>query len=547
MKTPQRSLLALAVVATLAQAQVAPDAGRTLQQEQQQPVEPPRPGTTVVIPVTPTQAPAPGGATVALKAVVFHGQTRLSDASLQALVRGAIGKPLDMAGLWALAQQVSEAYRAAGYPFARAYLPPQDLQDGTLRIEIVEGRFGRVRASGDPALAPSADAFLKALVPGDVIESAPLERSVMILGDLPGIVVAPVMRPGEQPGTGDLDLDVRRGPRAGGSVSLDDQGNRYTGQLRLQLDLRAGSAVAFGDQVSVHAMATDAKLWFGSLGYSLPVGGNGLRGHVEAAHTYYHLGREFQSLDAGGTANVVSAGMSWPFVRSQRANLSLDVTATHKSLRDEQGAAGTSQSKSSNSLPLALAFDLRDDALGGGLSYGTLSLTPGHLALGPTLAVTDGSTAHTAGNYARLNLDAARTQTVSADVSLYGRVAAQWASKNLDSSEGFGPGGITGVRAFPGGEAYGDAGWVTQLELRRQLGGVQGYAFYDIGGSRTDVHPWAPGRNARVLSGGGVGLRGQVERFVFDASIAHADRGGPVTSEKPAHRTQVWASVSMGF
>ncbi|HEX7639239.1 MAG TPA: ShlB/FhaC/HecB family hemolysin secretion/activation protein [Burkholderiaceae bacterium] len=545
---PQRSFLALAVVATFAQAQVAPDAGQTLrQQEQQQPIQPTKPSAAIVIPATPTQAPAPGGATVKLETVVFHGATKLSDAALQAVVHGAIGQALDMAGLWGLAQRVSEAYRAAGYPFARAYLPPQQLQDGTLRIEIVEGRYGRVRATGDAALAASAQSFLKPLVPGEVIESAPLERTTLVLGDLPGIVVTPVMRPGEQAGTGDLDVEVRRGPRVRGSLSLDNEGNRYTGPTRLQADASSASALVFGDQVAVHAMATDAKLWFGSLGYSLPVGSAGLRGHGEFARTYYQLGGEFTSLDASGTANVATLGLSWPIVRSQAANLSLDVSATHKSMRDAQGAAGTSQAKSSNALPIALSFDERDGLLGGGLSYGAFTVTPGHLDLGATLAVTDASTARTAGAFTRVNLDVARMQALGPAVTLFGRVAAQWASKNLDSSEGFGPGGVTGVRAFPGGEAYGNEGWVAQMELRRSGGELRPYAFYDIGGSRANVHPWTAGRNDRVLSGLGVGVRAQVGRWSLDASAAHPTHGTPVTSESNAPGTRVWAAASVAF
>jgi len=40
---------------------------------------------------------------------------------------------------------------------------------------------------------------------------------------------------------------------------------------------------------------------------------------------------------------------------------------------------------------------------------------------------------------------------------VYGRVSAQWASKNLDSSQKFGLGGPNGVRAYPSGEGYGGA------------------------------------------------------------------------------------------
>jgi hemolysin activation/secretion protein len=545
---PHRTLLALAAVASLAHAQVAPDAGRTLQQQQQQPVEAPKPAPTIVIPATPTTAPAPGGATVPLKAVLFHGQTKFTDAALQALVRDTLGKPLDMAGLWGVAQRVSDAYHAAGYPFARAFLPPQELQGGTLRIEIVEGRYGQVRAQGDAPLAAQAQSWLKHLVPGDVVESAPLERAALLLNDLPGLVVTPVMRPGAQPGTGDLDVDIRRaGSRVRGSVGVDNQGNRFTGPYRAQVDARTGSALAFGDQVSVHAMHTDSKLWFGSLGYSLPLGAQGLRAHAEFAHTYYQLGQDFAALDATGTANVASTGLAWPLLRSQRANLTVDATFTHKAMRDVQGAAGTSSAKSSNALPLALNFDQRDEWGGGGLTYGAVTLTAGRLDLGATLAVSDRTTARTAGAYARLNLDVARSQSMGGEFSLFGRLAAQWANKNLDSSEGFGPGGVTGVRAFPGGEAYGDAGWVMQFEARKSGEGLQPYGFYDMGGSRTNIHAWTPGNDHRFISGVGLGVRGQFDRWTMDASGALAVRGGPATSEKSASGTQFWVTASMAF
>ena len=543
----QRSLLALAVVATFAQAQVAPDAGRTLQQQQQAPVEAPRATKPLVIPAGPLQVPAPGGATVVLKSVAFHGNTRLADAALQAIVHDAIGRPLDLAGLWGVAQRVSDAYRAAGYPFARAYLPPQELQDGALRIEIVEGRYGRVRTTGDASLAPSAQRWLQRLHPGDVIESAPLERAAMLLDDLPGVRATPIVKPGEQVGTGDLDVDIQRGPRLQGSVGLDNQGNKYTGPTRLQMDLRAGSPFMAGDQATLHTMVTDEKLWFGSLGYSLPINANGWRAHAELSRTHYQLGSDFRSLRASGTAKVAAVGSSYAIERSQRLDVSVDVALQRKILNDVQGASGTSDGKSSNSLPMVVNFDVRDGWQGGGLTWGALTLTPGKLQLGHTLAVVDASTARTNGHYARLDLDVSRTQAAGDDATLFVRVAAQWANKNLDSSEGFGIGGVTGVRAYPGGEGYGDAGWLAQVEYRRNGTGPQPYLLFDAGRTRTNIHPWTNEDNRRALSGVGFGVRGAIDRFSVDGSVAWRASGGPATSETKARDPQLWLSASMAF
>ena len=51
-------------------------------------------------------------------------------------------------------------------------------------------------------------------------------------------------------------------------------------------------------------------------------------------------------------------------------------------------------------------------------------------------------------------------------VSLYAAINGQFASKNLDISEKMGLGGANGVRAYPEGEAYGDQGYVLNLEAR---------------------------------------------------------------------------------
>jgi hemolysin activation/secretion protein len=534
-------------LASVAHAQVAPDAGQTLQQQQQQPVAPPKPQPGIDIAKPSSSRPAPGGMTVNVDTLVFQGNTVFTAAQLDALLADAKSKPLDMAGLWSLADRVSDHYRRAGYPFARAFLPQQQLQNGTLTIEVVEGRYGQIKTTGPEGVSEAARRFLAPLKPGDVIESDALERTTLIIDDLPGIRATPLIRPGQDTGTGDLDVQIEQTPRLQGSFGLDNQGNRYTGPYRARIGVSLDSPFMLGDQLTAHALGSNDGLWYGGVGYSAPLGHSGLRGHVDATQTRYELGREFESLEATGTAKVLGAGVSYPIVRSQRVNLTVDASVQHKLLRDRQKVAGIEQSKSSKTLPLSLSFDVRDNWAGGGITYGALVFTHGELSLDASLRATDQTTARTEGDFDKATFDITRIQALTGASTLYLRAATQWASQNLDSSEGFGLGGPGGVRAYPTGEAYGDTGWLAQVEWRHDIGKAVPYVFYDAGYGKTNKEAWTPDHNTRFLSGAGVGVRSQWGTWSLEGSLAWRIQGGRPTSETGTRVPQVWAAASMRF
>jgi hemolysin activation/secretion protein len=530
-----------------AMAQTAPDAGQTLQQNQAPVLQTPRPSQGIDV-HTPADSPTqPGGAAVPLKSLRFTGNTVFTQAQLQAVLGDVGGKTYDLAGLRSLAERISQHYRANGYPFARAFLPAQPMAQGVLRMDVVEGKYGKVTAMGDAKLAALAQDFLLQLKSDDVIASASLERATLILDDQPGITTSSIIRPGAQIGTGDLDVLVQRSARVTGDAGLDNFGNRYTGQNRVRANVNINSPFTLGDQIAVRTLYSELGLWSGNVDYSAPLGTSGLRGQVGYAHTYYALGKEFANLKASGTAKVTTVGVKYPLVRSQQTNASISASWQGKDLNDAQGTAGTSSAKSSQSLPLALIFDRRDNVGGGGISYGTLGYTAGDLRLDSTLRATDLTTAKSQGAFNKVTLDAARIQNVSPGVSLFGRVSAQWADKNLDSSEKLGLGGSNGVRAYPSGEGFGDQGWLAQLELRYSTGDYAPYAFYDIGDITTNAKPWATATNRRTLSGGGLGLRYQRAGWSMDALVAWRDQGGKPQSDTSASDPLTWLSLGYRF
>ncbi len=62
-----------------------------------------------------------------------------------------LGKKVSQADLAAIAAGVSDLYRAAGFHLSRAIVPPQDIRDGQVRLQVIEGSITEVALKGDGA------------------------------------------------------------------------------------------------------------------------------------------------------------------------------------------------------------------------------------------------------------------------------------------------------------------------------------------------------------------------------------------------------------
>jgi hemolysin activation/secretion protein len=517
-------------------AQQLPDTGPLLQENARPLPRPAVNGAPVVQLAPPALAAQDGGVRVTLRRIVFTGNDHISGDALLAALGPVEGKSYDFAGLSALAARVNTWYQQAGYPFARAYLPQQDLSNGELKIQIFEGRYGKVVAHGEPAFVPGTQGFLAALPVGSLIESDGLERVTLLIDDQPGVRTTPLVRPGEAVGTGDLLVEVQRDHRYKGEAGLDNFGTRATGRMRAHVSADADSPFMFGDQVSFQALYTDEHMWFGSLAYAAPLGHGGLRGKVSYTHSYYALADSFAALGASGTADVASLGLSYPLVRSQMRNLTLSASFDHKRLHDRQAVTDSGSDKASNVIPVNLSFDVRDQFIYAGITYGALSWNRGRLQLDAASLATDGGSAHSAGSFSKINLDLARIQSLNKTVDLYARVSAQWAGANLDPSEKLGLGGVNGVRAYPNGEGYGDSGYLAQTELRYAAGALTPFLFYDAGRVTLQKSPWMEAVNHRSIAGAGLGLRYAGEHWSAGLTAAWRTRGGVPQSDS-AHAT----------
>lgn len=544
---PLINILACSYISSAyAGAVVQPDAGRSTQ-ELKNSIEPPKPSIDIKLDPTSSKELETSNFNKKVDKVNLTGNTIYDDAKLLSLLGNIYGKTYNLQKLNEFADEISDFYRKNGYPFVKAYIPSQPENDGVLNITVIEGRFGTINASGSEKDISRAQGYLETLKGGKVINDEDFERAILLLSDLPGITVSPVLIPGSEIGTGDLDVAVSRGKKYGGEAGIDTYGNRYTGRARGVVDAYINSPFSFGDQLKVSAIYTEENLFYGSFNYSLPVGARGLRANVGYSHTYYELGKEFDSLKANGNADIANIGLSYPILRSVSSNVTLSGNYVYKKLEDDTDSLNLSYEKSSNSLPINLSFSLVDKILGNAVTFGGITWTYGDLNLDSSLSAIDRTTAKSEGTFNKLNIDLGRLHNFTNNISVLARASAQVASKNLDTSEKFGLGGIYGVRAYPSGEGFGDDGALGRLELRYSWNQFMPYTFYDIGTVKYNHDNYQTTKNRRSISGAGLGVRYDSFRWSSDLTLAWRLSGGDPVSDSNDDTPMIWASAKYKF
>ena len=483
---------------------------------------------------------------VFIKSVRISGVLSQSEITLIDLIRPSLNKELSFTEIQELADQLVQYYRNKGYFLAQVLVPAQDVSDGNLTFKVIEGRLSqqdsRISLSGQQRTSVDriANTILSPLAKDAGLNEAELERGILILNDLPGIKATVTVEPGGEAETARLLAQVKEGPLFRGSVTLDNAGNRYTGALRTGLNVYADNLTGQGDQAVMQASkSVNGDFSYGRIAYTRPIGYSGLVLGLSAFTVDYTSGKELESLDAKGDAESFVFSAQYPLIRSRTTNLAL-TSAYEQRLVSSDALGIPVTDKRFDVSTIGLSGDHNDAWMGGGITGAGVTLTHGRLDLDRlpgALAADQGINGpRTQGEYAKLNINATRLQSLTP--STVGQISlnGQYAKQNLDSGEKFSLGGPSGLKAYPAGEALGDRGLVLSTEIRTVLaksiemggisvGDIQFSAFYDTG-SITQFDQ-APGTlvtpKSYHLRDAGVGLNiGNAGVYDLRIYLAHA-------------------------
>lgn len=482
---------------------------------------------------------------IIVKGLKVTGSQAYSEAALLAVTGFKPGSELSLSDLRGMASKIADYYHQNGYFVAQAYLPAQDIKDGVVTIAVIDGQYGKITLNNQTNLSDDlANSLLGGLNSGDLVANAPLESRLLLLSDLPGVTVKSTLVPGAAVGTSDLIVNVTPGQRITGSIDADNAGNRYTGENRLGATINLNNPTGRGDVATLRVLTSGPGLSYARASYQMQFG----KATAGVAYSYldYTLGREFESLQANGTAKTASIYGSYPLIRSRNNNLYAGLNYDAKTFQDKVDSTGAITNKQAGVLAASLYGNHRDNF---GVTAYSLTGTTGNIDLQtPSQRTFDAATAQSNGRFNKLGFTASRLQNMTNTISFYASINGQAASKNLDVSEKMRLGGMYGVRAYPEGEAYGDEGYVLNLEARMLLpkfseqipGQLQLIAFMDTGSVTVNKNPWAAGPNRRTLSGAGVGLNwSETNNFIVKAYYARK-LGSEAATSAPDASGRFW-------
>ena len=475
------------------------------------------------------QTPVPGAPRVQVSRFAVTGVTVFAQERVQALLASSEGRELTLAEIEGLANGITAFYREQGYILARAYVPAQEMRGGVVEIAVLEGRVGKIDISG--LRHYNADYLRRYVEPRSssrVFEAGDFERGLLTLNDLPGLSVKSTLKPGAEPGTTDIVLDVDKDRLITGALDANNYGSPQTGYERFGVSLNLNNPLGLGDVVAFRGLTSTVggKLWLARISYAIPV--NTLGTKVGAAYTHSHVGTDVGAIvgdiTVRGDADIGSLYVLHPFVRTREFSVygqaGFDIKNFHNNFQSEPQAQ--TQHDNLRVFSIGSFVDSIDRWRGANNLSMTLSQGIGNF-LGGMDGINDpnASVPGAGGTFTKLTGEVSRSQQITAWTSIFLRVGGQWASTSLVVPEQYIVGGQGTVRGYPVAQFSGDRGYALTGEFRWNAPGfadksaflgkrwgdiLQFYGFIDHGGANLINSPQGQIKS-QTITGAGIGAQ----------------------------------------
>lgn len=462
-------------------------------------------------PVTPTAA------TVEVNQFVVEGMKTLDPSQAEAALAPYKGRPLTFAELEAAAQAVAELYRANDYFTVSAYLPKQELNNGTVTIKVVESTLGDIAVEGNKRYSDNYIKWMLEPVAKDANGGLPrrsvLQRQLLLLNDNMDLDAKSIVRAGDNQESVDLLVQVEDDLPTHFTVDYNNLGARFTGRNRLGGTFEWGNFTDRADVLSLRYVDSDLLnadvqgVDLFNLNYTTPLNNKGTQLSFGYANSAFQVGRELQILDIRGDADVLSLMVEHPLIRDTDANLYVSGGFVYQDINNT--ILGTQLSEDRlREVVLGVRGDWNS---GNGRNFGGARVTQdlGNVLGG--LSPNDPLTSRqSGGGFTKLNLDLARVQRFSDEFYGILRGSHQAAFAPLPYAEQYGLGGISTVRGYVQSAYLADSGYNVNAEMRwapiksdREL--FQFGVFLDHGAAYLK-RPFPGEINNTSLTGAGFGL-----------------------------------------
>lgn len=253
---------------------------------------------------------------VFVKAVAVTNSSILTDTEIQALTDSVIGRFVTFEDLQNLVTDFNYAYATKGYVTARAFLPPQTITDGIIRINLVEGYVGKISVENNKYTSDSYITKRVSAKEGDLFQVIELEQDILKFNKYNnGIKLKADLNKSQTLGATDITLKAEEKFPFHVTALMDNAGRRTIGELRGGLILQADSLfkqrdrLTLGSYVSRYSVTPFAD-------YNIPVNKYDGRVGFLYSSSFAHIGKgPYRIFDIDSKSYNYSLYYTHPLIR----------------------------------------------------------------------------------------------------------------------------------------------------------------------------------------------------------------------------------------
>jgi hemolysin activation/secretion protein len=288
-----------------------------------------------VSPSDPDAAPDATGeipTTIEVDGFEVLGSTIFSDEELEDLLSSFINRPLSFAELLQARSAVTEYYNERGYITTGALIPPQTLENGIVKIQVVEGGLEEIQVSGTNRLSPNyirsrlERAGQKPVNIEELLEALQLLQLNPLIENLSAELSA-----GTRTGENLLEVQIEEARAFGAEFKIDNGRSPSVGTFRQEINLNHGNLFGFGDAFGVaYARTEGSDQW--DFDYTFPI--NSRNGTLNFSHSRTSseiIEPPFDRVDIEAKSRTSEVTFRQPFLETPTREFALGLTAARRS------------------------------------------------------------------------------------------------------------------------------------------------------------------------------------------------------------------------
>lgn len=270
----------------------------------------------------PLANPEFGAVRVTLRAVEFSSVEGIDPAMLAPSWSDKVGQDLPISVVCDIRDRAATMLRSKGY-LAAVRVPPQTIDDGVVRLDILAARMARIEVRGDAgANEPLLQRYLSRLDDQPVFNIVDAERYLLLARDIPGLDARLTLRPGAAPGEVVGEVLVARTPVLF-DFNAQNFGSRDVGRWGGVARVRFAGLTGMGDLTTASFYSTPDfdEQQVVQLAHEFRVGGEGLR--FGASYTYAWTRPDIAAFPIKSKTQIASLFASYPVTLTQARRLTI--------------------------------------------------------------------------------------------------------------------------------------------------------------------------------------------------------------------------------